>query len=163
MDKVELSGFIVLFVGVGLLAFTFFSAFAFLIGSFGISGSQSLVQAFGQALAPLMEAVIRILYLGVMGWIGSLLTIRGVQLIKKERAEAASTPQQSVQTATQQKTQQEPKPKVKEKVKETKTEEEKPTQVKETEKTETPQSPEQVEKSEEPAAQSVPTPVQTPQ
>jgi len=161
MDKIELSGFIVLFVGVGLLAFTFFSAFAFLIGSFSILGSQSLVQAFGQALAPLMEAIIRILYLGIMGWIGSLLTIRGVQLIKKERTEAASTLQQSVQAATPQKTQHEQKPKPQEK--ETKTEEEKSTQVKETEKPQTPQSPEQVEKSEEPAAQSAPTPIPTPQ
>jgi len=129
IDKVELSGLIVLFIGVILLAFTFISAYSFLAGELGILGTQDILQAFGEALAPLIEAVIRILYLGIMGWVGSILTIRAVQLLKKERTETAPTQQQSSKTETKQATKQESKPEAKE----AKTDAEKPTKVKETE------------------------------
>jgi len=154
-DKVELSGLIVLSVGVILLAFTFFSAYAFLVGGLSIPGSQNIVQAFGQAFAPLIEAVIRILYLGVMGWIGSILTIRSVQLLKKERTETALMQQQYVKAENKQATKQESKPEARE----VKTEAEKPTEVKEVEKTETPENPpKQVEKPEEVVTPPIPTP-----
>jgi len=129
IDKVELSGLIVLFIGVILLAFTFISAYSFLAGELSILGTQDILQAFGEALAPLIEAVIRILYLGIMGWVGSILTIRAIQLLKKERTEAAPPQQQSVKTENKQMTKQEPKPEAKE----AKTEAEKPTKVEETE------------------------------
>jgi len=159
IDKVELSGLIVLFVGIILLAFTFFSAYAFLTGELSILATRDILQAFGEALAPLIEAVIRILYLGIMGWIGSILTIRGVQLLKKERTEAAPPQQQSAKTENRQATKQEPKPEARE----TKTEVEKPTKVKEEEKTVTPENPKQVEKSEEAAAPSPTAPASAPQ
>jgi hypothetical protein len=157
IDKVELSGLIVLFVGIILLAFTFFSAYAFLTGELNILGTGDILQAFGQSLAPLIEAVIRILYLGIMGWIGSLVTIRAVQLLKKERTETAPPQQQSIKTESTQATKQESKPEAKEE----KTEAEKPTQVKEAEKTKTPESPKQVEKPEA-TAQSPPSPTPAP-
>jgi hypothetical protein len=84
-EKIEVSGLIVLFIGVILLAFTFFSAYTFLSGNLAILASADLTQLFGNALAPLIEAVIRILYLGVMGWMGSILTIRSIQLLKREK------------------------------------------------------------------------------
>jgi len=143
IDKVELSGLIVLFVGVILLAFTFYSAYTFLIGKLSILASTDILKVFGEALAPLIEAIIRILYLGIMGWIGSLLTIRAVQLLKIEKTETASTQQQSVKTETKQVTKQEPKPQVNE---EGKTEVEKPKGIKETQKTETPKTPEKIDK-----------------
>ena len=93
IEKTELSGLIVLFVGVILLAFTFFSAYGFLSGSLSILASTDLTELFGRAMAPLIEAIIRILYLGVMGWIGSILTIRAVQLLKKEKETVTSKPQ----------------------------------------------------------------------
>lgn len=80
-DKVALSGITVLMVGVALLIFTFLSAYGFLTQGLSIIASQDLVQTFGEALAPLIATCIRIMYLGVMGWIGSLLTIRGVTII----------------------------------------------------------------------------------
>ena len=80
-DKAEVSGYVTLFIGVALLAFTFASAYLFLSSNPSIAGSPDLATVFGTALAPLIEACIRIMYLGVMGWIGSLLTIRGVQLV----------------------------------------------------------------------------------
>lgn len=93
IEKTELSGLIVLFVGVILLAFTFFSAYGFLSGSLSILASTDLTELFGRAMAPLIEAIIRILYLGIMGWVGSILTIRAVQLLKKEKETVTSQPQ----------------------------------------------------------------------
>jgi hypothetical protein len=99
-DKIEVSGLIVLFIGVFLLALTFFSAYIFLSGNLAILVSANLTQLFGNALAPLIEAVIRILYLGVMGWMGSILTIRSIQLLKREKEPVPS--QQSVKAETKQ-------------------------------------------------------------
>lgn len=80
-DKITLSGIAVLVIGVALLIFTFISAYGFLAQSLEIIASEDLVQTFGEALAPLIATCIRIMYLGVMGWIGSLLTVRGVTII----------------------------------------------------------------------------------
>jgi len=80
-DKIALSGVTVLIIGVTLLVFTFISAYGFLTQSLSIMASEDLVRTFGEALAPLIAACIRIMYLGVMGWVGSLLTIRGVTII----------------------------------------------------------------------------------
>jgi len=81
MDSVKASGFIVLFIGVALLLFTFMSAYQFLTGVLEIASSKDLMSLFGEALAPLISYAIRALYLGIMGWIGSILTRRGVQTI----------------------------------------------------------------------------------
>mgnify|MGYP001103853254 CR=1 FL=1 len=86
-DKAEVSGYVTLFIGVALLAFTFASAYLFLSNNPTIAGSPDLVTVFGTALAPLIEACIRIMYLGIMGWIGSLLTIRGIQLVTQLKHE----------------------------------------------------------------------------
>ncbi|MDH7477863.1 MAG: hypothetical protein QHH17_05730 [Candidatus Bathyarchaeota archaeon] len=80
-EKIALSGITVLMVGVALLVFTFISAYGFLTQSLSIMASENLVKTFGEALAPLIATCIRIMYLGVMGWVGSLLTIRGVTII----------------------------------------------------------------------------------
>jgi hypothetical protein len=88
IDKTETSGFIVLFVGVALLVFTFFNAYLFLKGLLNIISSADLMESFGQALAPLIEACIRAIYLGIMGWIGSILTVRGVNILTQIRHEA---------------------------------------------------------------------------
>lgn len=79
--KIALSGVTVLIIGVALLIFTFVNAYGFLTESLSIIASEDLMQTFGAALAPLIATCIRIMYLGVMGWIGSLLTIRGITII----------------------------------------------------------------------------------
>ncbi len=91
-DKVEVSGIVVLFVGVILLAATFYSAFMFLVGDITILTSADLAELFGNALSPLIAAVIHVLYLGVMGWMGSVMTIRAVQLLKKEKETTPTQP-----------------------------------------------------------------------
>ena len=80
-DKIAVSGFTVLIVGIALLIFTFVSAYQFLNQNLSILASEDLLQTFGEAFAPLIVTCIRIMYLGVMGWIGSLLTIRGVTIM----------------------------------------------------------------------------------
>lgn len=102
-DKVALSGITVLLVGVALLIFTFVSAYGFLAQSLSIIASQDLVQTFGEALAPLIATCIRVMYLGIMGWIGSLLTIRGITII-------AHLPETSVTTAQKQEAKQQLQP-----------------------------------------------------
>jgi hypothetical protein len=84
-DKMTLTGTIVLTVGIGLLIFTFISAYGFLAQNLAILTSADLAQTFGEALAPLISTCIRVMYLGVMGWIGSLLTIRGVTIYSQTR------------------------------------------------------------------------------
>jgi hypothetical protein len=80
-DKAMIIAYVILFTGIGLLAFTFISAYVFLVNNPSITGSSDLVDVFGSSLAPLIGASIRIMYLGIMGWIGTGLTTRGVHLL----------------------------------------------------------------------------------
>lgn len=95
IDKVEASGIAILLVGVVFLAFTFLNAYWFLTEKLDIIASSDLINAFGEALAPLIATCIRVMYLGVMGWVGSMLTTRGISLIKhtKPKPPAATPPQ----------------------------------------------------------------------
>ena len=80
-DKITLSGITVLIIGIALLIFTFVSAYGFLTQALSIIASEDLTQTFGEALAPLIATCIHVMYLGIMGWIGSLITIRGVTIM----------------------------------------------------------------------------------
>lgn len=80
-DKIALSGVTVLCLGVALLIFTFVSAYGFLTQSLSILTSANLAQTFGDALVPLIATCIRLMYLGIMGWVASLITLRGVAIV----------------------------------------------------------------------------------
>jgi outer membrane biosynthesis protein TonB len=99
IERAEISGLMVLFIGVALLAFTFLNAYWLLSENINIIASQDLMTAFGEALAPLMAAVIRIMYLGIMGWIGSLLTLRGIPLVTHTRTQVSQPTQSPAPTA----------------------------------------------------------------
>jgi hypothetical protein len=92
-DKIAFSGITVLGIGVTLLIFTFVSAFGFLGEGWQILSTQDLVQTFGEALGPLIATSIRVMYLGVMGWIGSLITIRGVTIMNNAPKAELGIPQ----------------------------------------------------------------------
>jgi hypothetical protein len=125
-DKAEISGLLVLFIGVGLLAFTFVNAYWFLSADVGIVANQDVIAAFGKAIAPLMVTVIHVMYLGIMGWIGSLLTLRGIPLLARAKTPVAQpTPEQPVTTKVAQ-PQPPPKPEVKPKEEPKKEPEKKP-------------------------------------
>ncbi|UCD96495.1 MAG: hypothetical protein JSV35_00110 [Candidatus Bathyarchaeota archaeon] len=83
-NKPQTTGIIILFVGVALLVFTFLNAFLFLQRPVSIIASSDLARIFGDAMAPLIQACIHLMYLGVMGWIGSLLTLRSIPLVKQK-------------------------------------------------------------------------------
>jgi len=87
MEKSEILTYAVLFIGVGLLVFTFLNACLFL-GERIRFLSTNLIEAFGEAIGPLIETCIRLMYLGIMGWIGSILTVRGIQLLTQLKREA---------------------------------------------------------------------------
>lgn len=106
-NRPQLTGIIVLFIGVALLAFTFINAFLFLQEPVGIIASADLAEVFGEALAPLIQACIRLMYLGIMGWIGSLLTVRGIPLVTQKTV-PITTATRTTQPKPQPKTQ--PKP-----------------------------------------------------
>lgn len=101
MGNIKISGFTVLFIGVAVLLFTLASAYQLLIGVLQIAGSEDLMNVFGEALAPLITYAIRALYLGIMGWIGSILTRRGVQIIISlpKEGEEATKAKEAKQTA----------------------------------------------------------------
>jgi len=82
VDKAEVSGYVVLVLGVALLVFTFINAYLFLIGVLSISIGDWVAE-LGELLGPLVETCIRIMYLGIMGWIGALLTKRGIDFLSK--------------------------------------------------------------------------------
>ena len=86
---VSIAGIATLGVGIGLLIFTFVVAFLQLRGISTIPVAGGLVEVFGEALAPLIEACIRAVFLGIMGWVGSILSMRGVQILaaSKEKSE----------------------------------------------------------------------------
>jgi len=117
IDKPESSGLITLFIGVALLIFTFLNAYLFLAKDVTIVASQDLVRAFGEALAPLVATTIHVMYLGIMGWIGSLLTLRSIPLLTHPKMPAAQpTPAQApIPTPAPQKQVQKEKPKQPEK------------------------------------------------
>ena len=86
---VSIAGIATLGAGIGLLIFTFVAAFLQLRGVSTIPVAGGLVEVFGEALAPLIEACIRAVFLGIMGWVGSILSMRGVQILaaSKEKSE----------------------------------------------------------------------------
>ncbi len=101
-DKIASSGTKILSIGVVLLIFTFISAFVFLTENLQILATQNMAQTFGEALGPLIATCVRVMYLGVMGWIGSLITIRGITIMNSApKVEASGTQPQEVLQKTQ--------------------------------------------------------------
>jgi hypothetical protein len=101
-DKMAFSGTKVLSIGVALLIFTFISAFVFLTENLQILATQNMAQTFGDALGPLIATCVRVMYLGVMGWIGSLITIRGITIMNSApKVEVSGTQPQEVLQKTQ--------------------------------------------------------------
>ncbi len=107
-DKIAISGITVLCIGIALLIITFVSAYGFLTESIVPLSTQDLVQAFGGALGPLIAAAIHIMFLGVMGWIGSLVTIRGVTLMTNVPKAETTTPTAQTSQVPKQKAQPQP-------------------------------------------------------
>jgi hypothetical protein len=81
MKSSETSGITILLIGIALLSVTFIIACIHLQGNINVLPVPSLMASFGEALSPLIEAAIRILYLGLMGWIASKVTAKGITVL----------------------------------------------------------------------------------
>ena len=75
----------ILLTGIGLLLTTFVIACIHLYGQINVFPLTSILVAFGEILSPLLEAGIRVLYLGLMGWISLTVTSRGITLLLSAR------------------------------------------------------------------------------
>ncbi|MEM2971367.1 MAG: hypothetical protein QW270_02960 [Candidatus Bathyarchaeia archaeon] len=85
IEKPELVAYILIAVGAVLLILTFVMACLLLMSIAKLSTSSELSQALGEILGPIAEAVVRVMFLGVMGWTGSIATMRGIQLYKESK------------------------------------------------------------------------------
>ena len=86
MNKVsQTAGILALGLGLALLCATFIQAFLILRGVRELVISGDLSSAFGVALGPLISATVRAIYLGIMGWVSSIITLRGIQLITSSK------------------------------------------------------------------------------
>ncbi len=83
-NRLAMSGMTILLVGLVLLVFTFVNAYVFLTEALPVASSDDLVQTFGGAITPLIATAMRVMYLGIMGWIGSIVTIRGINVISTQ-------------------------------------------------------------------------------
>jgi len=81
----ETSGITILLVGIALLSVTFIIACIHLQGGIIVLPVPNLMASFGEALSPLIEAAIRVLYLGLMGWIASKVTTKGITVLLKAK------------------------------------------------------------------------------
>jgi hypothetical protein len=81
----EASGIAILLVGIALLLVTFIFACIHLYGDIKVLPVPSLMASFGESLSPLVEAAIRILYLGLMGWIASTVTAKGTTALLRAK------------------------------------------------------------------------------
>jgi len=84
-EKPELVAYILIGVGVVLLILTFVMAYLILTSVASLLTSQDLSKALGEILGPIAEAVVKVMFLGIMGWTGSIATMRGIQLYKESK------------------------------------------------------------------------------
>jgi len=83
----KIAGYVVLAAGIALIAVAFIFALLFTLSSPPVPSSSNVAEAIGLAVAPLMNACIKALFLGVMIWAGSVISARGISLIKSEGGE----------------------------------------------------------------------------
>jgi hypothetical protein len=68
-------------VGIALLIFTFVLGYSVLLGYQSARPSADL----GSSMSVLLYAAIQALFLGIMGWVGSIMVLRGIDFMKVER------------------------------------------------------------------------------
>ena len=94
-NRITLIGTVVLGVGVGLLIFTFVTAYMFLTSDVTTLNAGDLGEALAASIIPLLVLCSRLMYLGVMGWVGSIISSRGIQLLLTATKEKSDTPKKN--------------------------------------------------------------------
>lgn len=87
MSGARVSGFILLFLGVILLSLTFIIAIQNAYGSAAVVMKGGFTEVLGESFGILLNTCVKAIYLGVMGWVGSIITSRGVELLRAEGGE----------------------------------------------------------------------------
>ena len=77
----ETLGIIILLIGIALLLTTFIIASIHLQGDIIVLPVPRLLSSFGSAFSPLIDATIRVIYLGLMGWIATTVTVKGLNIL----------------------------------------------------------------------------------
>lgn len=88
IEKSEFVAYLLITTGLVLLILTFVIAFLTLMSVVGITTSTDLSEALGMILGPIAEAAIKLMFLGIMGWTGSIATMRGIQLYRETKMHA---------------------------------------------------------------------------
>jgi hypothetical protein len=81
MKLTGMLGLVSAIVGIGLLLFTFAEAYQVFLSYGSLTATTDLTSSMGT----LLYAAIQALFLGIMGWVGSLLIIRGIDFMKVDR------------------------------------------------------------------------------
>jgi hypothetical protein len=81
MSSSEKSGTTILILGIVLLLLTFIITAIHLNGEINVIQVPSFFTYFGEFLSPFIEAGIRVLYLGLMGWISLSVIVKGIRLL----------------------------------------------------------------------------------
>ena len=76
MEPSETSGIVNFLIGITLMLAIFIIASIHLLGNIKLLPGLSPIALFGEALPPLIEDTIRVLYIGLMGWIASTETAK---------------------------------------------------------------------------------------
>ena len=71
-------------MGLALLLFTFYEGYQVFLSYGSYTGTSNLASS----MSTLLYAAIQALFLGIMGWVGSLLMLRGIEFSKVEGASA---------------------------------------------------------------------------
>jgi hypothetical protein len=81
------TGLAVTIVGVGMLVFSFLLAYQTFNVYFNLAQSSfgSSSNGFVGNLSSLLDSVIVVMFLGIMGWVGSIFLLRGVDFMKVDR------------------------------------------------------------------------------
>jgi len=74
-------GIVSALVGLGLLLFTFAMGYQVFLSY----GSSTATSNLASSMGTLLYAAIQALFLGIMGWVGSLLMLRGIDFMKVDR------------------------------------------------------------------------------
>jgi hypothetical protein len=77
----ETSGITILLLGIVLLLITFIIASIHLQGNINVLPVPSLMSSLGAAFSPILEAAIRVLYMGVMGLIATKVIAKGITIL----------------------------------------------------------------------------------
>ncbi|MEM3703092.1 MAG: hypothetical protein QXX79_01515 [Candidatus Bathyarchaeia archaeon] len=93
IERAEIVAYVLILVGLLLLICTFVMAYFMLTSVGSIATPQDLSKALGEIFGPIVETVIKIMFLGIMGWVGSIATIRGIQLYKEAKPHPPLKPQ----------------------------------------------------------------------